>query len=170
VALPRFFSNIITTICVLYHSQWPTQNTVHTHGCQGPHRPSTFSKTVFTTHSPRRHHRPASHGVPSAHGIYCVRQPDCSPRSVVHHSCLHTGYKKRRTLSLTGKTYTNLFCLLVNISNIENCTIHHIIHSLYQGIPNLLINIRFQSICVNVISFKPIKKVWPSVCQRSWNS
>jgi len=109
------------------HSQRPLQNAVYTHGCQCPHWPSTFSKTVFTTHSPRRHHRPASHGVPSAHGIYCVRQPDCSPKSVVHHSCLHTGYKKCRTLSLTGKTYMNQFCLLANISKMANGTIRPII-------------------------------------------
>jgi hypothetical protein len=77
-----------------------------THGCQCPHWPSTFSKTVFKTHSPRWHHRPALHGVPSAQGIYCVRQPACSPISVVHHSLLHTGYGKCRKLFLTGTIHT----------------------------------------------------------------
>jgi len=155
VALPRFFSTVITTTCVLYHSQWPIQNAVYTHGCQGPHWPSTFSKTIFITHSPRRHHRPASHGVPSAHGIYCVRQPDCSPASVVHHSCLHTGYKKCRTLSLTGKTYMNQLCLIANNSKNANGTVHDIKHSLYQGIPNILLN------TFRTGSFKLFKRPFP---------
>jgi hypothetical protein len=80
----------------------PSDKIECTHGCQCPHWPSTFSKTVFKTHSPRWHHRPALHGVPSAQGMYCVRQPACSPISVVHHSLLHTGYGKYRNLFLTG--------------------------------------------------------------------
>jgi hypothetical protein len=34
------------------------------------------------------------------------------------------------------KFYMNKFCLLANINKIANGTIHHIVHSLYQGIPN----------------------------------
>jgi hypothetical protein len=104
-----------------------------THGCQRPHWPSTFSKAVFITHSPRWHHRPALQGVPSAQGMYCVRQPDSSPMSVVHQSRLHTGYKKCRKLLLIDATLhllpqsTSPIFLVVNLTKTECVYLHRIL-------------------------------------------
>jgi hypothetical protein len=113
---------------------------------------------VFTTHSPRWHQRPALHGVPSAQGMYCVRQPACSPMSVVHHSRLHTGYNRCRKLPFKRKTHLQIAMLLKHIRTLQYCNLflsnrqsHNSTHdspghskhisSRYLGIPNNDLNL-----------------------------